>query len=135
MSYKTECTDKNEMECRDVYKTVNQKKKQCKTTYKEECKPSYNYEKKCTKTPHESCEYVDVPKKVKNQECRYVTKKDCKHVPKKECQKVQFYQPTKKRNKECQKEVKSYKMEYKTKKEKECENIEVPKCETKYKEQ
>ena len=51
MTYKTECTDKHEMECKPVYKTTYEKRKQCKTTYKEECKPSYNYEKKCTKTP------------------------------------------------------------------------------------
>merc|ERR1712083_40904 len=133
-------------ECATTYKT--------KTTYekKQEC----HYVKVPKQVPEEKCHYVKVPKKVPEQKCHYINvpkchnvpeekcseytvphckkipHEVCKKVPKEQCHYIHFYAPGKEKHRECQKEVKSYKQEYKTEHDKVCKQIEVPKCVTKY---
>ena len=82
---KQECVDEKKQECKTEFKTINAKKKVCRTTYTEECKSNDRYNKECRKIPKETCKYVDFAKKFPVEKCQIVTVPKCKNVPKKEC--------------------------------------------------
>merc|ERR1712029_1103625 len=78
---------------------------------------------KYEQVPEEKCHYINVPKchKVPQQHCseytvphcKKIPKEQCKKVPKESCHYIHYYAPGKAKHRECQKEVKSYKHEYK----------------------